>query len=250
MKFWSVYWAKQFVVGKVFTTKRIVCQQFLIESTHCSLRGISIGALWLPWALQKREVCPTTIEHSSRFIGRDLMPSAVSEISTPPPGQSESNAIDQDFLWIALFSMPGRSVKNEHRRSLARCDIFSRLLAVSISIHLLRWQKFVLPTHILRDLQWRTPLALSWNIFSSRCRANISMPVWCVCWFKRIETWSVCFAGEELSLFDRQTWAWYLIDEYLIDFHGEHGKSLPASYFHLPRRSIWSFLLVSMEIES
>lgn len=51
-------------------------------------------------------------------------------------------------------------------------------------------------------------------------------------------TFDLCFTGEKFSLFDRQTWASYLIDEYLIDFHGEHGKSLPTSYFHLPRRSL------------
>lgn len=46
------------------------------------------------------------------------------------------------------------------------------------------------------------------------------------------------FLGENFSLLERQRFAIYLIDQYLVDFDSQHCTPLPPTYFRLPNRHI------------
>ncbi|CAF0839075.1 unnamed protein product [Rotaria sordida] len=47
-----------------------------------------------------------------------------------------------------------------------------------------------------------------------------------------------CKFGKNLSFNERQRFAIYLVDQYLIDFDSQHCTSLPQSYFYLPNRCV------------
>ncbi|CAF1015480.1 unnamed protein product [Rotaria sordida] len=44
--------------------------------------------------------------------------------------------------------------------------------------------------------------------------------------------------GENFSLLERQRFAIYLIDQYLVDFDSQHCTPLPQTYFHIPNRCV------------
>ncbi len=44
--------------------------------------------------------------------------------------------------------------------------------------------------------------------------------------------------GEYFSLLERQRFAIYLIDQYLVDFDSQHCTPLPQTYFRIPNRCV------------
>ncbi|CAF1452037.1 unnamed protein product [Rotaria sp. Silwood1] len=44
--------------------------------------------------------------------------------------------------------------------------------------------------------------------------------------------------GENFSLLERQRFAIYIVDQYLVDFDSQHCTPLPQTYFHIPSRCI------------
>ncbi|CAF1107139.1 unnamed protein product [Adineta steineri] len=47
-----------------------------------------------------------------------------------------------------------------------------------------------------------------------------------------------CKFGENFSLLERQRFAIYLIDQYLVNFDSQHCTPLPQTYFHIPNRCV------------
>ena len=44
--------------------------------------------------------------------------------------------------------------------------------------------------------------------------------------------------GEHFSFEQRQSFAIYLIDQYLVDFHSQHCTTLSQTFFFLPNRCV------------